>query len=48
MVTYVMKKQRQLNQENPNINNNMMNNIQLSKSQEEEFKQYQKETISKL
>ena len=36
-------KQRQLNQENPNINNNMMNNIQLSKSQEEEFKQYQKE-----
>ena len=36
-------KQRQLNQENQNINNNMMNNIQLSKSQEEEFKQYQKE-----
>ena len=37
-------KQRQLNQENPNINNNMMNNnIELSKSQEEEFKQYQRE-----
>ena len=36
-------KQRQLNQENQNINNNMMDNIQLSKSQEEEFKQYQKE-----
>ena len=36
-------KQRQLNQENQNLNNNMMNNIQLSKSQEEEFKQYQKE-----
>ena len=36
-------KPRQLNQENQNINNNMINNIQLSKSQEEEFKQYQKE-----
>ena len=37
-------KQRQLNQENPNINNNMVNNnIELSKSQEEEFKQYQRE-----
>ena len=36
-------RQRQLEQENINNMNNKLNNIQLTKSEEEEFKQYQKE-----